>query len=93
MARTKRKPQYVVEDGKPKAVFLDIKQYEQMLERLEEADDLAVLNAAWQHLGRYSKSGLWGRISMISSASGFSVVSCSYALNQSVYRSIWRRVE
>ena len=43
MSRTKCKPRYVVEDGKPTAVILDIDQYEQMLERLEEADDLAVL--------------------------------------------------
>jgi len=34
---------YVVEDGKPTAVILDIKQYEQMLERLEDVDDLAAL--------------------------------------------------
>jgi len=32
-----------VEDGKPTAVILDIKQYEQMLERLEDVDDLAAL--------------------------------------------------
>ena len=43
MAQTKRKPQYVVEDGKPTTVILDIKQYEQMLERLEDVDDLAAL--------------------------------------------------
>ena len=43
MSRTKGKPRYVVEDGKPTAVILDIDHYEQMLERLEEADDLAVL--------------------------------------------------
>ena len=43
MSRIKRQPQYVVENGKPTAVILDIKQYEQMLERLEAADDLTVL--------------------------------------------------
>ena len=43
MARRKRKPQFVVENGEPTAVILDIDEYEQMLERLEEADDLAVL--------------------------------------------------
>lgn len=43
MVRRKRKPQFVIEDGEATAVILDIEQYEQMLERLEEADDLAVL--------------------------------------------------
>ena len=43
MVRRQRKPQFVVEDGEPTAVILDIAEYEQMLERLEEADDLAAL--------------------------------------------------
>ena len=43
MARRNRKPRFVVEDGEPTAVILDIDEYEQMLERLEDADDLAVL--------------------------------------------------
>lgn len=43
MVRKKRKPQLVVEDGEPTAVILDIEEYEQLLERLEEADDLEVL--------------------------------------------------
>ena len=43
MPRRKRKPQFVIEAGEPTAVILDINEYEQMLERLEEIDDLAVL--------------------------------------------------
>ncbi len=43
MVRRKRKPQFVVEDGEPTAVILDIAEYEQMLERLEEVEYLAEL--------------------------------------------------
>ena len=43
MPRPKRNPQFVVEDGQPTAVILDIREYEEMLERLEASDDLAVL--------------------------------------------------
>lgn len=43
MVRRKRKPQFVVEDGEPTAVILDIGEYEELLERLEEAEDLAAL--------------------------------------------------
>ena len=43
MPRKRRKPQFVVEAGEATAVILDIHDYEQMLERLEETDDLAVL--------------------------------------------------
>ncbi len=43
MVRKKRKPQLVVEDGEPTAVILDIGEYEQLLERLEEVDDLEAL--------------------------------------------------
>ncbi len=43
MPRRRRKPQFVVEAGEATAVILDIHDYEQMLERLEEADDLAAL--------------------------------------------------
>jgi PHD/YefM family antitoxin component YafN of YafNO toxin-antitoxin module len=43
MPKKKRKPQLVIENGEPTAVIIDISEYERMLERLEEADDLAVL--------------------------------------------------
>ncbi len=40
----KRKPQLVLgKDGEPAAVLLDIKEYQAMLERLEDLDDLRAL--------------------------------------------------
>lgn len=39
----KTKPQLVVTEGKPTAVILGIDDYEAMLERLEDAEDLAEL--------------------------------------------------
>ena len=46
MERTGRKRQVrlVVEDGEPRGVILDIQDYIEMLERLEDAEDLAALN-------------------------------------------------
>jgi prevent-host-death family protein len=42
--RTKRKdPEIVLRNGKPAAVILDIEEYREMLERLEDAEDLKVL--------------------------------------------------
>lgn len=42
--RMKRKsPEIVLRDGKPAAVILDINQYQEMLERVEDADDLKML--------------------------------------------------
>lgn len=42
--RTRRKaPQIVMRNGKPSAVILDIDEYREMLERLEDAEDLAIL--------------------------------------------------
>ncbi|MBC8872225.1 MAG: type II toxin-antitoxin system Phd/YefM family antitoxin [Planctomycetes bacterium] len=43
MVHGRRKPQFVVEDGEATAVILDIAEYEEMLERLEDAEDLAAL--------------------------------------------------
>lgn len=37
------KTQVVLRDGKPKAVVLDIKEYERLLETAEEKEDLAEL--------------------------------------------------
>ncbi|MDO8531905.1 MAG: type II toxin-antitoxin system prevent-host-death family antitoxin [Dehalococcoidia bacterium] len=42
--RSRRKPfQVVVKDGEPSAVILDIQDYREMLERLDDAEDLKVL--------------------------------------------------
>ena len=40
----KRKPPEIVfREGKPTAVILDINEYQEMLERLEDAEDLRIL--------------------------------------------------
>lgn len=36
-------PDIVLKDGKPAAVILDIDKYQEMLERLEDAEDLKIL--------------------------------------------------
>ncbi len=43
-SKMKRKtPEIVLKEGKPSAVILDIEEYRQMLERLEDLDDLNLL--------------------------------------------------
>lgn len=41
--RRRKTPEVVVRDGRPRAVILDIDEYEEMLERLEDAEDLQAL--------------------------------------------------
>ncbi|MCL5103304.1 MAG: type II toxin-antitoxin system Phd/YefM family antitoxin [Armatimonadetes bacterium] len=42
--KTRRKlPQIVVRNGKPSAVILDIEEYRELLDRLEDAEDLKEL--------------------------------------------------
>jgi PHD/YefM family antitoxin component YafN of YafNO toxin-antitoxin module len=44
--RKKRKdPEIVMRHGKPAAVILDIEEYRKLLERVEDAEDLKLLNA------------------------------------------------
>jgi len=40
-----RNPDIILRDGKPAAVILDIAQYEEMLQRLEDVEDLKMLGA------------------------------------------------
>jgi len=43
-SKTRRKaPEIVLKEGKPSAVILDIDEYRQMLERLEDLEDLNLL--------------------------------------------------
>jgi PHD/YefM family antitoxin component YafN of YafNO toxin-antitoxin module len=43
-AKTKRKePEIILRGGKPAAVIIDIDEYQEMLERLEDAEDLKIL--------------------------------------------------
>jgi PHD/YefM family antitoxin component YafN of YafNO toxin-antitoxin module len=39
----KKEPDIVIREGKPSAVILDIDEYQEMLERLEDMDDLRLL--------------------------------------------------
>jgi len=41
--RTKKAPEIVLREGKPAAVILDIDEYREMLERLEDVEDLRML--------------------------------------------------
>ena len=43
MGAKRKNPKIVLRDGKPTAVILDIDEYQEMLERLEDAEDLKVL--------------------------------------------------
>ena len=39
----KKSPEFVFKEGKPTAVILDIEEYQEMLERLENIEDLKML--------------------------------------------------
>ena len=41
--RVSKEPEVIVRDGKPVSVILPINEYEELLERLEDADDIAYL--------------------------------------------------
>jgi PHD/YefM family antitoxin component YafN of YafNO toxin-antitoxin module len=41
--KVKRNPEIVLRDGKPTAVIIDIDAYQEMLERLEDVEDLRLL--------------------------------------------------
>ena len=43
MNRRKKEPEIILKNGKPTAVILDIDHYQDMLDRLEDADDLKAL--------------------------------------------------
>ena len=45
MSARGRKPDIILRDGKPAAVILDIERYEEMLQRLEDVEDLRMLQA------------------------------------------------
>ncbi len=45
MKLKRRAPEIILRNGKPAAVILDIREYEEMLERLEDAEHLKVLKA------------------------------------------------
>ncbi len=45
MKARRKDPEIVLRDGKPSAVILNIDEYREMLERLEDVEDLRVLSA------------------------------------------------
>ncbi len=45
MKARRKDPEIVLRDGKPSAVILDIDEYREMLERLEDVQDLRALSA------------------------------------------------
>ena len=54
--KTKMKShEIILKDGEPKAVILDIKEYQEILERLEDMDDLKVLQKIRQKPLRFRK--------------------------------------
>jgi prevent-host-death family protein len=46
MNSTNREPEIVTRNGKPVSVIIPIKQYEELLERAEDAEDVASLKRA-----------------------------------------------
>jgi len=43
MRANRKKPEIILRDRQPRAFILDIDEYQEMLERLEDAEDLRVL--------------------------------------------------
>ena len=46
MMKTNAEPEIITRNGKPVSVILPIKKYEEMIERLEDAEDVAWLKRA-----------------------------------------------
>jgi PHD/YefM family antitoxin component YafN of YafNO toxin-antitoxin module len=55
MRATRRKPELVLRNGKPTAVILGIRDYEAILERLDDAEDLRWLREVRKKPLRYRK--------------------------------------
>lgn len=55
MKAKRKEPEIVLRGGKPAAVILDIEQYRELLERAEDAEDLATLEAMRQKPLRFRK--------------------------------------
>ena len=61
MRANRKEPEIILRDGKPRAVIIDIDEYQEMLERLEDTEDLRVL----EEMGRaHSNSRDWKIFSM-----------------------------
>jgi PHD/YefM family antitoxin component YafN of YafNO toxin-antitoxin module len=51
----KKEPEIILREGKPAAVILDIEVYQEMLERLEDAEDLKMLSEMRQKPLKFKK--------------------------------------
>jgi len=51
----KRNPEIVFKNGKPSAVIIDIREYEELLEQVEDTEDIKVLRAMRKKPLRYTK--------------------------------------
>jgi len=51
----KRNPEVILRDGKPAAVILDIDEYREMLERLEDMEDVKALERMRQRTLKFTK--------------------------------------
>jgi len=52
---TRRAPELVLRDGRPSAVILDIDEYQEMLERLEDVEDLKMLEEMRKHALKFRR--------------------------------------
>ena len=50
-----KEPEIIVRNGKPFAIILDIHRYEELLERLEDAEDLAELKRIRKGVTRFRR--------------------------------------
>ena len=51
----KKRPEIILREGKPKAVIIDIDEYQEMLERLEDIEDLKLLREMRKKTLRFRK--------------------------------------
>lgn len=54
-SKPKRHPEFVLREGRPSAIILDIDEYREMLERLEDAEDLKMLEKMRKKPLRFKK--------------------------------------
>jgi prevent-host-death family protein len=59
MKATRRKPEIVTRNGKPVSVIVPIKDYEELLERAEDTEDLAWLKQARRKKLHYRPLDTW----------------------------------
>ena len=58
MKATTREPEIVTRNGKPVSVIIPIKDYEELLERAEDAEDVEIESDDWKRIWRDSHSSM-----------------------------------